>query len=300
MDWRKGLSYNKFRMTVLTDSPPQEWVADLDFERIGPFRRALKQYLIHPFSNHFPAAAIRTALRLLGSELAHANWTDPGGWQSMVISYQDRRKRLADKLLCTLGTIPMALRNRRRLAARVLARLIDAHDADTPHVLCLGAGPGHIINDALRQARRSAHATLVDLSAGACEYGKRLARSNGHGERMRFIQGDILDVHRMLDRPPDIVKMLGICEYIPDAPLTAIVRTVADVMPLGSTIVFNSLSDTHGTDRFFRRVFGLHMIHRSPDQLQALMGPAGFGDFVALPEPLGVYHVVIGHRTCSA
>ena len=59
-------------MPVLTDSPPQEWVADLEFERIGPLRRALKRYLIHPFGNYFPAAAIRTALRVLRSELAHA------------------------------------------------------------------------------------------------------------------------------------------------------------------------------------------------------------------------------------
>jgi len=287
-------------MPVLTDSPPQEWVADLEFERIGPLRRALKRYLIHPFGNYFPAAAIRTALRVLRSELAHANWTDPGGWQSMVISYQDRRKRIADKLLCTLGTIPMALRNRRKLAARVLARLIDQAAGEPPQVLCLGAGPGHIISDALRQSHRSAHATLVDLNAEACEYGRRLAHSDGHGEKMRFILGDILHVGTMLDRPPDVVKMLGICEYVPDGPLGDILRTVSDVMPPGSTIVFNSLSDAHGTDRFFRRVFGLHMIHREPEALQALMRPAGFGDFVALPEPLGVYHVIIGHKQARA
>jgi hypothetical protein len=68
-------------------------------------------------------------------------------------------------------------------------------------------------------------------------------------------------------------------------------------MPAGKPIVFNSISRAHGTDRFFRRVFGLHMRHRSPEQLQALMRRAGFDRFEAFAEPLGVYHVNVGRRS---
>jgi len=274
----------------------REWISDLEFERPGPVRRALRAYLANPFANYFPHSVQRLALRLLRSELANANWTDPGGWQSMVISYQDRRRRLADKFLCTFGTMPMALRNRRKLAARVIARLIDAAGHEPVHVLCLGAGPGHIINDALRECRRRAHATLVDLSSGATDYGRRLAEATGTHDRVRFVQGDVRDVARMLDRPPDIVKMLGICEYLSDECVAEIARTVAGVMPRGSYIVLNSLSKAHGTNRFFRRVFRLRMIHRSPERLAELLRPAGFTDFTALEEPLGVYHVVIGRK----
>jgi len=67
-------------------------------------------------------------------------------------------------------------------------------------------------------------------------------------------------------------------------------------MPPGTAIVLNSLSKAHGNDRFFRRVFGLHMTHRTPLQLQELFAGAGFGQFVATPEPLGVYHVIVGRR----
>jgi hypothetical protein len=215
----------------------------------------------------------------------------------MVISYADRHRRLADRLLCTFGTMPAALRNRRRLAARVIARLIDEAPCEPVEILCLGAGPGHIVNDAMREARRRAHATLVDLSSGAFEYGRCLAESSGQRECVRFIQGDVRDVAGMLDRPPHIVKMLGICEYLEDACLAEIGRTVAGVMEPGAWIVLNSLSTAHGTDRFFRRVLGLRMIHRGPDELEALLRPAGFGDFVALPEPMGVYHVMIGRKT---
>ena len=52
----------------------------------------------------------------------------------------------------------------------------------------------------------------------------------------------------------------------------------------------------HGTDRFVRRIFGLNIIHRSPEELAALLAPAGFTDVVSIPEPLGVYHVLVGRR----
>lgn len=283
-------------MTITNIDSPESWVADLPFERLGALRRAVKAGVAQPFANYCPPRILKFLLRLMGSELASENWRDPGGWRSMVISYHGKPPGIADWLLVTLGTMPMALRNRRMLAARVIARLIDRAEHEPVHVLCLGAGPGHIIGDALREARRKACATLVDLSSGAHDYGRKLAERNGHADRMRFIQGDVCDVEQMLERPPDIVKMLGICEYIADKPLTTILRAVAKVMRPGTAIVFNSLSDSHGTDRFFRRVFHLEMIHRTPEHLQELMRAGGFGDFVSLPEPLGVYHVIIGRR----
>jgi hypothetical protein len=281
--------------TPADDLPPLD-VDDLDFERVGPVRRALKRTLIHPFGNYFPASILRGVLRLLGSELARESWTDPGGWRSMVISYADRRHRLADRLLCTLGTMPMALRNRRRLAARILTRLIDAGPSESVHVLCLGAGPGHVINDAMRAASREVLATLVDTSDDACGYGRELAEASGQGHRMRFVRGDARHVRDLLDRPPDVVTMLGLCEYLSDAQVTDIGRAVADAMPPGAAVVTNSLSDAHGTDRFFRRVFGLDMIHRSPEAVAALLAPGGFTHVASVAEPLGVYHVLIGRR----
>jgi cyclopropane fatty-acyl-phospholipid synthase-like methyltransferase len=153
--------------------------------------------------------------------------------------------------------------------------------------------------DAMGQARRRSVATLVDLSNDAFAYGRAQAEREGLRDRVHFIEGDVRDVERMLDRPPDIVKMLGICEYLSDAQICAIVRATADVMPAGAWIVLNSLSPAHGNDRFFRRVFGLHMIHRTPRELRDLVEPAGFGEFVTLREPLGVYHVLVGRRAAA-
>ena len=90
--------------------------------------------------------------------------------------------------------------------------------------------------------------------------------------------------------------MIGLCEYLPDEQIVAVGRTLATVMPAGGAVMFNSLSDSHGTDRFFRRIFGLHMIHRPVETLCELMRRAGFEEFQSRGEPLGVYQVVTARR----
>jgi hypothetical protein len=269
---------------------------NVEFERFGPLTRLLRTAVVNPIANYAPPGLLRWLLRVTRSELAAANWADPGGWRSMVISYNGRCHQWADKLLVGMGAVPMALRNRRRLAARVLAGLIDACPHSPPEVLCVGAGPGMVIFDALSQARTAARATLVDLNDDAHEYARQLARQRGLDDRVRFVTGDVRQLAGRLNGRVDIVKMLGICEYLPDEQLVSTARALADAMPTGGTVLFNSLSVRHGTDRFFRKVFGLHMIHRPVDALCQLMRQSGFGGFESLPEPLGVYHVVTASK----
>jgi len=213
----------------------------------------------------------------------------------MVISYNGKPVKVADKILVGAGTMARALRNRRKLAAALLARAIEECPRKPVHVLCLGAGPGHIISDAMVQAKCESFATLVDLNGDAFDYGRELAGKLNLGERMRFIVGDARDVKRMLDRPVDVVKMLGLCEYLSNEQIVDIASAVAAVMGKGSPILVNSISKSHGTDRFFRNVFGLHMNHRSPAQMEALLRKAGFAQFESTAEPLGVYHVMLGY-----
>ncbi len=278
----------------------EDWLAEIEFENQSPLRRAIKAAVVNPLSNYLPAGVLKAVLRFGESEMAAANWTDPGGWRSMVISYDGQPRQIADKLLVGVGTMSMALRNRKLLGSRLLARLIDSAESEQTHVLCLGAGPGTIIMDAMTQADGDSFATLVDLSSDAFDYGRAQAEKLGLSDRVRFIQSDVRHIHQFLDRPPDVVKMLGICEYLTDEQIVDIASAVADEMPTNTSIVFNSISKAHGNDRFLRRVFGLYMIHRTPAELQQLMAKAGFTDFTAAPEPLGVYHVIVGHRNGSS
>ncbi len=276
-------------MTTISDK--------IHFEQFGLAKRLVKKLLVNPFANYAPPGLIKGLLKMGDSDLAQANWDDPGGWKSMVISYDGNPTKIADKVLVNAGTIPTALRNRRKLGAHAIASLIDESDHQPAHVLCVGAGPGRIIMDAMLMAKRDSFATLVDLTDEPFAHGRARAEAEGLADRVRFIQADVRDgIDAALDRRPDITKMIGICEYLTDTQISEIAKSLADVMPAGSSIVFNSISISHGTDRFLRRVFGLNMNHRSPKQLQDLLEPAGFTDFVSHREPLGVYHIIIGRR----
>lgn len=277
----------------------ESWLQDIPFEKHSPVRRFFRAALINPLANYLPAGMMKWVLRVSESELAAANWQDPGGWKSMVISYNGRPRQIADKILVGMGSVPMALRNRRRMAGRLIAKLIEEAQAraqGTVHVVGLGAGPGQITIDALLEAPCDARATLVDISADAFQYGKDLAEACGLTERVRYIQGDATQLDRLTDAPLHVVTMLGLCEYIPQDLLVALARSAWGMMPPGAPLVFNSLSNTHGTDRFFRRVFGLHMIHRDPGVICRLFEQAGFGEFTSHREPMGVYHVIVGRR----
>ncbi|MBT3279425.1 MAG: methyltransferase domain-containing protein [Phycisphaerales bacterium] len=278
----------------------KDWIIDLEFERISAPIKVLKKCIINPLANYLPAGLLKAWLRAGKSELALENWKDPGGWRSMVISYNADPKQSIDRMLIKSGAIPMALRNRRKLAARLMARLIDLVPTPPAQVLCLGAGPGHIVSDAMLEARHDSRATLVDISSDAFDYGRQLAEDKGLTERMTFIQGDVRDVHDQLPPHVDLVKMIGICEYLETPQIAAIAESLAEVMPAGSSVVFNSISPLHGTDRFFRRVLGLNMIYRTPADLQAIFAAHGFGEFETFAEPLGVYNVVVAKRLGGA
>ena len=68
----------------------ESWVNDIDFERLSPLRRGVKRAIINPIANYAPAGLVKSLLRFGKSELANANWHDPGGWRSMVISYDGK------------------------------------------------------------------------------------------------------------------------------------------------------------------------------------------------------------------
>jgi len=269
---------------------------DVELEAINPLSRIFKKAVINPLANYLPARLLKKFLADGKSELALANWQDPGGWRSMVISYNGNPEKTWDKIMVNGGMVPMALRNRRKIGAACIAELLDNAAHRPAHAVCLGAGPGHIITDAMLKAEKDCRATLVDISSDAFEYGRKLAREKGLENRVTFLQGDVREVKDRITERVDLVKMIGICEYLSDSQITSIVETISQIMPEGAALVCNSISDSHGTDRFFRRVFGLHMIHRSPEKLKSFFEPAGFADWRVYPEPLGIYTLMIAKK----
>jgi predicted RNA methylase len=273
-------------------------LTELEYERMGPVSRGFKRAIADPLVNWIlPARFIRWVLRVTRSEMAAASWANPGGWKSMVLSYREEMPpQIADRFLLRLGAMPIALRNRRKLATEILARLIrERGDQSSPtNVVCLGAGPGMICLDAIeRSGNPNCRAYLIDQNAESFPFGQALAESKQLAGRVEFIHGDVTHYRSLCKATPHVVKMIGIIEYLPDAVVLDIARAIVEAMPAGSVLVANSLTRKHGTDRFFRRVFDLHMIHRTADQVRGLLSDAGLTTEAVFTEPLGVYDVLV-------
>ncbi len=271
-------------------------VMEQDFEQHGPVKRAMKKCVTNPMINWvLPAGFLRWMLRVAKSEMAEASWSDAGGWKSMVLSYSEEKPpQIADRFLTKLGTMPAALRNRRKVVTELLARMIREREGQATNVVCLGAGPGMAILPAMEQAAHpDCHAWMIDLNPDSFDFGRELAADKGLADRVRFIEGDVTHYRDLVDATPHIVKMIGIIEYLPDETVLDIIDAIGAVMPPGGRLVANSLTYRHGTDRFFRRVFDLHMIHRPADRVREMLATGGLETVETLTEPLGVYDILL-------
>jgi SAM-dependent methyltransferase len=212
-----------------------------------------------------------------------------------VLSYREEKPpQVADRLLIKLGSVPIALRNRKRLVVEIFTRILNAREGQTTNIVALGAGPGLNTLEAMaRSGHPDAHAWMIDLNPDSFDYGREQAEQLGIRDRVKYVEGDVTDYRKLIDAQPHLVEMIGICEYLPDETVIDIARAIGDVMPSGCYLVANSISYRHGTDRFFRRVFDLNMAHRTPKRISEMLAEGGIETLHVVPEPLGVYHVLI-------
>jgi len=273
---------------------------DEEFEKISALKKALKTVFVNPWINRLvPRRVLKDFLKSSKCRLLQRSFKDPGGWRSMCVAYENNSPLgLIDRIVCEMGAFPMALRNRKRLASKIMAELFDSYPADeTINVVEVGAGCGHNVQEAMKRARhKKVHAYCIDLADEAFGYGRYMARTHGHADRVDFIAGNVLDISRLIEVKPHIVTTIGILEYLTDEQILEIFAALFADMPEGASIVSNSIYNNHGTDRFLRTILNLHIIYRTAEDVQRLMEKAGFSDFSLREEPLGVYSIITGHK----
>jgi len=270
-----------------------------ELERMAWHIRLLRTVAVNPYVNF--AMTRKSFMRLMKrrpSELGIASIEDPGGWRSMRAAYENKPGRnWADRAMVRYGVFPMALRNRKRISAQLLAALIDDFKTDHVHLVAVGAGGGNNVLEAMAAARnKNAKACLIDLNAGAFDYGREVAERYGLTDCVRFVQGDACQIDTLVDYDPELVTLIGIIEYIADDGLLKLLAAMYEAMDHGGYVLVNSISKRHGMDRFLRRVFRLHLTYRSADDVEALLRQAGFAPCHRQAEPLGVYNLLIGRK----
>jgi len=269
----------------------------IQFEALTTFDRLARDYLVNPMINYIlPRWLLRLLVRRR-SPLLEACAREPGSWECMRLSYEAEEARgPIDRLVQKYGSFPMALRNRKRLVSTILGELISTYDRPV-HIVGVAAGTGHnIMEGMLRAPQVPSHAYLVDLCDGATGFGRQLAQELGLAERTTYIQGNALEIEKLIDVRPDITVAVGILEYFTDEQVMDLAKAMYRATPAGGSFLTNSILPAHGSDRFLRTVLGLHLNYRRPEHLRRLLGEAGYTDFEVRDEPLGIYSIVVGRK----
>ena len=270
----------------------------VSFERIGFLSKLVKSLFINPMINYIlPVWLMKFFLTRSSSPLLRECLVRPGGWMSMEFSYDATApcKDWLDFLVMRWGAMPMALRNRKKLVSWILANLIRDHAAKGHvKVLGIGAGPSrNLLSAVILAEQKDVSATCIDLDAGAFSFGKQIWKDSGVPEdAIVFLEGDAADLARKIHIVPQIVKLVGIVEYLDDDCLERLLSVCYQCLEAGGSLVTHSVSPSHGVDPFLRRVFGLHLRYRTTEQLQAKLSQVGFTEFKTTCEPIDVYTII--------
>lgn len=259
--------------------------------------------LLNPWKNFLlPARILQRWMGSTPSPLVAESFLRPGGWRSMELVYANAQPLdWLDRLALCDNPMSMASRNRLRIVVARLASLIARYAAEAPvTVLAVGAGPGRhvqtaITNSGVESGRVTAH--LINLHDDAFAYGRALSRRLGIEDRIHFHQGDARRIREILpDRAVQVVKLVGIVEYLTDAKFLELLGAVRGIMAPGATLVTHGLVDPHGGARFRARVFHLRHRQRTARQMQSLLSFAGFGPIECATEPVGIYPILTAVR----
>ncbi|MGQ0636411.1 MAG: class I SAM-dependent methyltransferase family protein [Planctomycetaceae bacterium] len=245
-----------------------------------------------------PAAWLRRTLSRSQSPLIRESFARPGGWRSMELVYENADPvDWPDRQALRWNPVSIASRNRRRYLVAALERLIRHYARERRvTIVGVGAGPGRHVQEALLRSEvvpELVDAWLVDRDDDAFPYGRELAQNWGLSRSLHFIKGDArcLD-HLLPDVRPQIVKLVGLIEYLSDSDLSRLLEALRDGMEPEGTLVTHGLIDRHDTGPFLRRVFGLAHVERDADHLGALLANAGFRPIEWFVEPLGIFPIV--------
>lgn len=259
--------------------------------------------LANPWKNFLlPAAWLKRAVSGSPSPLIAESRRRPGGWRSMEIIYRNAEPvDWFDRQALRDNPISMAARNRCRIATRLLASMIAEYGAvGSVSLVGVGAGPGRHIQHAIARSGvdpARIQAWLIDLDGDAFAWGRALADRLGIARCIHFVEGDARRIRDVLpDVAPQIVKLIGLAEYLSDVELVALLSTLRGAMATEGRLLTHGLLDPHGGSRFLARVFGLRHRRRSARQMETLLQSAGFRPVECVTEPVGVYPIITAVR----
>ena len=272
-----------------------------DFECLSKGRLIVKNVFINPLVNYLlPRRLLLHLLKTKRSPLLEESIRAPGGWRSMHLSYENNAPvSSVDKFVLRYGIFPMGLRNRKRMMTRILKELIhDFSPKGHVHIIGVGAGPGTNVIEAMARADKdNVTAYCLDLDDESFEHGEMLKKKHGlEPHQVIYIKGNAIELEKHVKVTPQIIKLIGILEYLSDKEVAELLRFAYSVLEHHGAVVTHSICNRHGHERFMKHLLNLKLHYRSVSQLVGMLEASGFSNFHVETEPLGIYSAMVGRK----
>jgi hypothetical protein len=259
--------------------------------------------LLNPWLNDIlPAPLLRWIVDWSASPILRETFRCPGGWTSTYLAYQKAPALDWIDWLVLNDPIARSLRNRRQVVTRLLSEFLTHYaEAGPVTMLGIGAGPGMQFQDAiLRSGLPKDHfqALIIDLHDDAFPYGRARARELGLTDVMHYLCGDARQIETVLPNVRiQIVKLIGLIEYLEDDEVLELLRAVRGVMSDDAVLLTNSFVDRYRVAPFLMRVLGLRHVWRTSEQVSDLLQQAGFARPEQFSTPMRMYTLLWTHKT---
>jgi SAM-dependent methyltransferase len=198
---------------------------------------------------------------------------------------------------CLNTAAARAVRGRRGLIARLLAEEAVPFAAQRRplRILNLACGSCRELFDflAVDGNRTPVEALCVDADPEALEFTHRQVNVFPHQAVIRLMQADVLRWIIGREKHPigalDFIYSVGLTDYLEDSFFQTLARQAYAHLNPGGVLVVGNFGPANPNRAFMDHLLQWKLIHRSPEQLQALMAGTPFGAEVAvLTEPEGV------------
>lgn len=274
-------------------------VKALKLEKSSWFDSLLKTLIINPVLNFIFGPSVVGFFKKVTRNQILANLHGPGSWQSMLAHYDAAPKSMFDFMIDRYIAFPSALRNRQKLVVSALTQLIEAYGKNEPvNLLAIGCGSANNILKAIKLEKSKLNglkAQLFDFNEDALIEGRSKARELGLEKDVDFVCSDANHVEEKVAAPPQIVKMIGLIEYLSDENVIRLFQSIKKFRSPASSILISSIEPRHGIERFLRRTLNFNLNYRSPEKLKQLLSGIGYTKFNTFSEPTGIFNVIVGH-----
>lgn len=198
-----------------------------------------------------------------------------------------------------------AVRSRRRFVCRLLDRFcLERIDQDDPiRMMNLACGPARELFDLLPTCDYSnkIEAVCIDIDQEALQYADQIVNTGHHHANVRFMHENVikwaLGRTRHEFQPQDIIYSLGLCDYLDERCLSALVSRCYKQLKPGGVLIIGNFSLANPDRYFMDQWLYWRLIHRDAQDLRQIFAETAFGsDVDIIAEEQGVNLFAIGRK----